>query len=165
MTSWSFRDFSNIFKVQGSIDPHPPSTHTYNSQYHSHHHRNHHIREGLISVLSKTDQELIFKIKSLFHATVQDNLKSKTCLQLNTCTDDLRFYVVFNSISVMSERCEIDNENQCAMELRLWMSGDRTRSPRSVGQRLTLWATGAPYFLGKQLSHVRFASIKRKLKQ
>ena len=137
-------EISAIFsRCRGALTPNPQvhthtHTHTYNSQYHSHHHRNHHIREGLISVLSKTDQKLILKIKSLFHATVQDNLQSKTCLQLNTCTDDLRFYVVFNSISVISQRCEIDNENLCAMELRLWMSGDRTRSARSVGQRLTL---------------------------
>ena len=33
--------------------------------------------------------------------------------------DDLRFYVLFNSISVMSGRWEVDNERLCAMELHL----------------------------------------------
>ena len=33
--------------------------------------------------------------------------------------DDLRFYVVFNSISVISGRCLDDNERLSAMELRL----------------------------------------------
>ena len=33
--------------------------------------------------------------------------------------DDLRFYVLFNSISVISERCMDDNEQLRAMELRL----------------------------------------------
>ena len=33
--------------------------------------------------------------------------------------DDLRFYVLFKSISVISGRCLDDNERLCAMELRL----------------------------------------------
>ena len=33
--------------------------------------------------------------------------------------DDLRFYVLFNSISVISGRCLDDNERLCAMGLRL----------------------------------------------
>ena len=33
--------------------------------------------------------------------------------------DDLQFYVLFNSISVISGRCLDDNERLCAMELRL----------------------------------------------
>ena len=33
--------------------------------------------------------------------------------------DDLRFYVLFNSISVISGQCSDDNERLCAMELRL----------------------------------------------
>ena len=32
---------------------------------------------------------------------------------------DLRFSGLFNSISVISGRCEVDNERLCAMELRL----------------------------------------------
>ena len=35
--------------------------------------------------------------------------------------DDLRFYVLFNSISIISGRCSDDNERLCAMELRLWL--------------------------------------------
>ena len=63
--------------------------------------------------------------------------------------DDMRFYVLLNSILVISGRWKVDNERLCAMELRLWLrrfrpSVDRTRSARSVGQRLTHWATGAP---------------------
>ena len=51
-------------------------------------------------------------------------------------------YVLFNSISVISGRCLDDTERLCAMELRLRLrrfhsSEDRTRSARSVGQRLT----------------------------
>ena len=33
--------------------------------------------------------------------------------------DDLRFYVLFNSISVISGRWEVDNERLCGKELRL----------------------------------------------
>ena len=33
--------------------------------------------------------------------------------------DDLRFYVIFNSISVISGRCLGDNERLCAMDFRL----------------------------------------------
>ena len=33
--------------------------------------------------------------------------------------DDLQFYVIFNSISVILRRSEIDNERLCAMEPRL----------------------------------------------
>ena len=37
----------------------------------------------------------------------------------NGWMDDLRFYVLFNSISVISGRCIDVNERLCAMELRL----------------------------------------------
>ena len=33
--------------------------------------------------------------------------------------DAFRFYVLFNSISVITGRCSDDNERLCAMELRL----------------------------------------------
>ena len=33
--------------------------------------------------------------------------------------DDLRFYVLFNSISVILRQWEVDNERLCAMELHL----------------------------------------------
>ena len=60
--------------------------------------------------------------------------------------DDLRFYVLFNSISVISGRWDGDTERLYAMEprFRLEPGAARTRSARSVGQRLTHWATGAP---------------------
>ena len=32
--------------------------------------------------------------------------------------DDLRLYVLFNSVSVISGRCMDDNERLCSMELR-----------------------------------------------
>ena len=35
-------------------------------------------------------------------------------------TDDLRFYVPSNSISVLSGKCEGDKEKLCEMEYRLW---------------------------------------------
>ena len=33
--------------------------------------------------------------------------------------DDMRFYVIFNSISVISGQLEVNNERLCAIELRL----------------------------------------------
>ena len=41
--------------------------------------------------------------------------------------DDLRFYVLFNSISVLSGRLEFDNEMFCAMELRLRLRSFRLK--------------------------------------
>ena len=35
--------------------------------------------------------------------------------------DDLRFYVLFNSISAISGRWKVDNERLCAVELHLWL--------------------------------------------
>ena len=40
--------------------------------------------------------------------------------------DYLRFYVLFNSISVISGRCLDDNERLCAMELCLWLKACNT---------------------------------------
>ena len=57
--------------------------------------------------------------------------------------DDLRFYVLFNSISVISRRCLDDNERLCVQWNSVYTredftaSEDRTRSAGSVGQRLT----------------------------
>ena len=52
--------------------------------------------------------------------------------------NDLRVYVLFNSISVISGRCMDDNEMLCAMELRFTVE---KISPRvriePAGQRLT----------------------------
>ena len=54
--------------------------------------------------------------------------------------DDLQFYVLFNSISVISGQCLDDNERLCAMELRLWLRIDFTSSEDG---------TGAPDYLGR----------------
>ena len=35
--------------------------------------------------------------------------------------DDLQFYVLFNSISVLSGQWDVDNERRCAMEHCLWL--------------------------------------------
>ena len=57
--------------------------------------------------------------------------------------DDLRFYVLFKSISVISGRWADDNERLCAMEppLRLKRSSPQAEleltAARSVSQRLT----------------------------
>ena len=65
-------------------------------------------------------------------------------------TDDLRFYVLFNSISVISWRWEVDNERLCAMETylrlrRFCLKQGSTSGPLDQhGQRWTHWATGAP---------------------
>ena len=40
---------------------------------------------------------------------------------LGVWMDDLQFYVLFNSISVILRRWDVDNERLCAMELRLWL--------------------------------------------
>ena len=61
--------------------------------------------------------------------------------------DDLRFYILFNSISVKSEWWADDNERLCAIEpcLQLKRSpplvGLKPETTRSVGQRLTNWAS------------------------
>ena len=67
--------------------------------------------------------------------------------------NDLRFYALFN-ISFISGRWTDDNETLCAMEpcLRLKRSqpqvGIEPGAARSVGQRLTHSATGAPNNIG-----------------
>ena len=64
--------------------------------------------------------------------------------------DDLRFYVLFNSISVKSGRWVGDHERLCAMEPCLCLNGSpplaglETRTVRSANQRLTHCAAGAP---------------------
>ena len=48
----------------------------------------------------------------------------KGCVQwMDGQRDDMRFYVLFNSISVISGQRELDNERLCAMELCLWLRG------------------------------------------
>ena len=71
----------------------------------------------------------------------------KYCLRMkqNRCDgwrDDLQFYVFFNSISVISQRWEVVMKyfvqwNSVYGLEDFASSGDRTRSARSVGQRLT----------------------------
>ena len=60
--------------------------------------------------------------------------------------DYLRFYVLFNSISVISGRWADDNERLCTIETLFTIEkisasggdgGDRTGTVRSVGQRST----------------------------
>ena len=46
--------------------------------------------------------------------------------------DDLQFYVLFNSITVISGRWEVDNERLCAMELRLRLRFSFERGSNSV---------------------------------
>ena len=43
----------------------------------------------------------------------------KETFSVNGWMDDLRFYVLFKCISVISGRREVDNERLCAMEPRL----------------------------------------------
>ena len=64
--------------------------------------------------------------------------------------DDLWFYILFNSILVISGWRVGDNERLCAVELRLRLKRSSLqaelfpRTARSAGQRITHWATGAP---------------------
>ena len=61
--------------------------------------------------------------------------------------DGLQFYILFNSISVRSGQWADDNEKLCVPfmveKVSPW-AGIEPRTARSVGQRLTHWATGAP---------------------
>ena len=64
--------------------------------------------------------------------------------------DDLQFYVLFNSISIISGRWANDNERLCAMKSRERLRRFRLDrsfklgNARSVGQRLTHRAIGTP---------------------
>ena len=42
-------------------------------------------------------------------------------LPLDGWMNDLQFYILFNSVSIISGWCLDDNERLCAMELRLWL--------------------------------------------
>ena len=53
------------------------------------------------------------------------------CLCYNSRTDDLRFYDLFNSISVISGRCLGDNEKLCEVGLRA-SKPDRFTSSQSL---------------------------------
>ena len=54
----------------------------------------------------------------VLHASLQGSLEQTKIIGW---IDDLRFYVLFNSNSVISGRCLDDNERLCAMETRLWL--------------------------------------------
>ena len=64
--------------------------------------------------------------------------------------DDLLFYVLANSISVVSGRWEGDDERLCAVESKRFPlpAGLEPGSARSMDQTLTYWAIGAPTGLG-----------------
>ena len=62
--------------------------------------------------------------------------------------DDLQFYILFNSISVISEQW-VGNERLCdgthlQLNRFLLQAGLEPKTARSVGQHLTHWATEAP---------------------
>ena len=57
----------------------------------------------------------------LLPSNVHIHLNMHFMEQTDRWMDDLRFYVLFNSISVITGRCLDDNERQCAMKLRLRM--------------------------------------------
>ena len=62
--------------------------------------------------------------------------------------DDLQFFILFNSIAVISGPWMGDNNRLCVVEPRLRLkrspsqAGLEPRTARSVGQHLTLRATG-----------------------
>ena len=65
--------------------------------------------------------------------------------------DDLRFNVLFNSISVISGQPVRDNERLCkemepCLQLKRFLpqAGLKLGTARSAGQHLTHWAAGAP---------------------
>ena len=65
------------------------------------------------------------KIKSLVFSTFDIfpcTEKYLNFVYMHGWMDDLQFYVLFNSISVISGRWADDNERLCAMEFRLWLS-------------------------------------------
>ena len=67
----------------------------------------------------------LYKVKTLLTiaSLVEAGRLCLTTMMMSTevhgWMDDLRFYDLFNSISVISGRCLDDNERPCAMELHL----------------------------------------------
>ena len=89
------------------------------------------------------------------------------CNHSNGWLDDLRFYVLFNSISVISGRCQGDNERMCTMESRLlWntfptSAGIEFGTARSAGKRFHL-ATGAPALVCSKVNpHFAYMKSRR----
>ena len=57
----------------------------------------------------------------IVHVDCFCNCTVKLLVELRWMMDDLRFYVLLNSISVISGQCLDDNERLCAMEHHLWL--------------------------------------------
>ena len=80
-------------------------------------------------------------------------------------------FTYFNSISVISGRWSDDDERLCAMELRLQLkrsspqAGLELRTARSVGQRLTHWATRDSYRFRNALCLLYFGTVSTLLVQ
>ena len=79
--------------------------------------------------------------------------------------DDAIFFVLFNSISIISGRCLVENERFYTMEPRLRLSRFPLRRlkpvpPRSAGQRLTYWSTGVITEIHIKISVNQFASAQ-----
>ena len=57
--------------------------------------------------------------------------------------DGVRFYVFFNIISVISGRCEGDNERLCETELRLRLKNFRLRESNAgpLDQQASVWGS------------------------
>ena len=58
----------------------------------------------------------------ILHANKQQITNKYSCIFaqfIDRWMDGLLFYVLFNSISVISGKWEVDNERLCAMQLRL----------------------------------------------
>ena len=75
--------------------------------------------------------------KSILSVSIRIERRITLCfkkgLKVDGWIDDLRFYVLFNSISVISGRWEVDKERLCAMELRLWLRFRLEQGLNSVG--------------------------------
>ena len=85
----------------------------------------HHVPAGqvLMNFLSYTVVE-IHLIEKVSRNYRRKDTKIKRCTRFRKRVqmewmDDMQFYVLFNSIAVISERWEVDNERLCAMELQL----------------------------------------------
>ena len=159
-------DILAIFsRCKAVLTPPPPSskyTHTYNSQSHSHHHRNHHMREPNIRI-EQNRSTTYFKNKKLIscHGTRHFAIQTLPSVAYMFFLGWMDGWITcdFTSFSTVFQSYQ-DDVRLIMKSCVQWNSGDRTRSARSVGQLLTLWVTGAPYFLGKQLCHVHFAFLK-----
>ena len=64
---------------------------------------------------------ILFMIKKCEQGFIYSNDGWMDACSMHACTeawmDDLRFYVLFNSISVISGRLEVDNDRLCATNL------------------------------------------------